>query len=153
MGPRVRLLVAAAALLAPAAAQAETAQAFLERTYAGYAREDFDPLDHLHRYFAAPLAAAIREDERLATGEVGYLDGDPLCDCQDISGLKPRVESVRMTGKRAASARVMLDFGTADQRTVVLQLVLTKHGWRVADVATRDQPSLLAALRRSNAKR
>ena len=151
MNPMLRLLVAAAALLAPGAAQAETARAFLDRVYAGYTGEDFNPLEHPENYFAAPLTGEIRKDS--SGGEVGYLDGDPLCDCQDVSGLKPRIERVRMRGKGAADARVLLDFGTPDQRTVSLQLVLTKHGWRVADVATKDEPSLLKALRRANRKR
>jgi hypothetical protein len=145
-----RLLLVVSALLAPAAAQAESARAFVQRVYAGYAREDFNSLDHIDRYFAPPLAAAIRDDERLADGEVGYLDGDPLCDCQDFSELKPRIERVRMHGRAAADARILLDFGTSDARIVSLQLVLTKGGWRVADVATKEEPSLLGALRRSN---
>ena len=143
------LPVLALALVAAAGdAKAETARSFVERTFAGYARGDFNPLAHVDKYFSEPLASEIRLDS--AGGEVGYLDGDPLCNCQDVSGLKPRIESVRLHGKRSADARILLDFGTSDARTVSLRLVLTDRGWRVADVATRGEPSLLAALKRAN---
>lgn len=145
------ILLLIGTLVLPAAAQAETARAFVDRIYAGYAREDFNPLNRLDAYFAPEIAAQIRKDS--AGGEVGYLDGDPLCDCQDYSGLKARVESVAMHGKQAADARILLDLGSADERSVELHLVLTEHGWRVADVGTKEEPSLLEALRRSNRAR
>ena len=143
-------LAAIIALVAPAEAKTESSREFVERIYSGYAHEGFSPLRHIDRYFAPPLAREIRKDS--AGGEVGYLDGDPLCDCQDFLGVKPRIESVQTTGRDAADARVVLDFGTADVRMVTLHLVLTKSGWRVADVATKEETSLLAALRRSNQK-
>ena len=55
------------------------------------ATPDYNPFDQPERVFAPPLLAAINEDARLANGEVGYLDGDPLCQCQDAAGLKARV--------------------------------------------------------------
>jgi hypothetical protein len=143
------LLVALAAIAAPAAAQAESARGFVERVYAGYARENFDPLSHIDLYFAPPLAAEIRRDS--SGGEVGYLDGDPLCDCQDSGGMTSRIQSVETQGN-AADAHILLDFGTSDQRNVELHLVRTKRGWRVSDVATKDEPSLLGALRKANRK-
>src|SRR5690349_11349735 len=116
-------LLALALAAAPGNAPAETARAFVDRTFAGYARGDFNPLAHPEKYFSDNLAKEIRLDS--AGGEVGYLDGDPLCDCQDVSGLKPRVESVQTHGKRVADAKIILDFGTDDARTVSLHLVLT----------------------------
>ena len=77
-------------LLAVAAAQppAQAPKAWLEHVYAGYRSESFNPFDHPDRYFSPRLAAAIAEDARLAKGEVGYLDGDPICQCQDPDGLQ-----------------------------------------------------------------
>lgn len=147
---RIALLLAAAAVAAPAGAQGQSARGFVEQIYGGYLHDSFNPLDHIDRYFAPPLAKEIRADS--SGGEVGYLDGDPLCDCQDFSGLKPRIQSVQQKGKAAADARIVMDFGSEDARTVTLHLVLTKYGWRVADVTTKDERSLLSALRRSNRK-
>ena len=57
------LLTLAAAAASP---QAATPRAFLERTYASYAKPDFNPFDHLDHYFAPRLIAAIRADSALS---------------------------------------------------------------------------------------
>ena len=142
----------AAALLAPAPA-AETPAAFVERVYAGYRNADHNPLHRPERLFAPPLVAAIREDARLSRGEVGWLDGDPLCQCQDHEGLEPLVREVRRPTAKTASADILLRFPGYDDRNVRLSLVRTRSGWRIADVATADAPSLLRDLQRSNRRR
>ncbi|HEX8225760.1 MAG TPA: hypothetical protein VF605_18280 [Allosphingosinicella sp.] len=144
-------LVLLAALLAPAP-PAETARGFVTRVYAGYRDPGFNPLDRPERHFAPPLVAAIREDARLSRDEVGWLDGDPLCQCQDHEGLDPLVREVRQAGK-TAMADIGLRFPGYDERQVRLRLVRTPQGWRIADVATSDDPSLLEDLRRANRRR
>ncbi|HYG46332.1 MAG TPA: hypothetical protein VD846_00180 [Allosphingosinicella sp.] len=144
-------LALAAALLA-AASPAETPRAFVERLYAGYRDPDYSPLSHPDRVFAAPLVAAIREDARLSREEVGYMDADPLCQCQDPAGLRPRIGEVRRSGRARAAVGVRIDFGS-DRRDLSLSLVRTAAGWRVADVATADEPSLLESIRRFNRRR
>lgn len=141
-----------AALLAPAPA-GETPQAFLDRIYAGYRDPDYSPLARPERVFAAPLVAAIREDRRLSRDEVGYMDGDPLCQCQDAAGLRPLIAEVKRPAARTAAARILLRFGGDDDREVRLQLVRTPSGWRIADVGTPDSPSMLDELRRFNRRR
>lgn len=140
------------ALLLGAAAPPETPGAFVERLYAGYRDPDYSPLVRPERVFAPPLVAAIREDQRLSRDEVGYMDADPLCQCQDHAGLQPRIGEVRSSGRARASVSVGLDFG-ADRRAVRLSLVRTAAGWRIADVATPDSPSMLRELRRFNRRR
>ena len=145
------LMLASAAPYAAAAPPNETAQAFLERVYADYVLDGLSSLQHVDELFGPALAAQIRRDAELAGDEVGYLDGDPLCDCQDLSGVKPRIESVKPRGSDGAEAKVVMNFGTRDVRTITLRLEKTPGGWRVADVGTKDEPSLLEALRRANA--
>lgn len=140
-----------AALLAPAP-PAETPGGFVARIYAGYRDPGFNPLDGPERIFAPPLAAAIREDARLSRDEVGWLDGDPLCQCQDHEGMEPLVRAVRQAG-RTATADVRLRLPGYAERPVRLRLVRTAQGWRIADVATDEDPSLLQDLRRSNRRR
>ena len=82
------------ALLVAAAPVAETPKAYMERLYASYRNPNFNPFDHPERYFAPKLMAAIKEDARLAHGEVGYVDGDPICQCQDPDGLHASVTTV-----------------------------------------------------------
>src|SRR5205823_9062981 len=102
-------------------------------------------------YFAPRLAAAIAKDS--SGGEVGALDGDPLCDCQDYGRLSARIVSLSQPDPRSASASVRVMFGPHDRRNLRLSLVRTPAGWRVADVVDPYGRSLLAALQRSNAER
>lgn len=141
-----------AALLAPAA-PAETPRAFVERLYAGYRDPDYNPLARPKRIFAPPLVAAIREDRRLSSDEVGYMDADPLCQCQDASGLSPQVGEVRRSGRSTATAHVLLSLDGSERRELHLRLVRTPAGWRIADVVTADEPSLLGSLSRFNRRR
>jgi hypothetical protein len=143
-------LLLAAALLAPSP---ETPRAFVERLYAGYRDPDYSPLSHPRRVFAAPLVAAIREDRRLSRDEVGYMDADPLCQCQDPAGLRPTIGEVATTGRSIATVRVTVDFGGSDPRDLRLSLVRTASGWRIADIASADEPSLLDSLTRFNRRR
>jgi hypothetical protein len=141
-------------LLAAAAAQpqAATPRAFLERTYASYKNPDFNPFDHLDRYFAPRLIAAMREDSRLAHGEVGYVDGDPICQCQDADGVHAKVTRVVRQGPARARAEVIVDFADSTARRVRFTLVRTAAGWRIADVSSGDEPSFLRAILDSNRK-
>ena len=140
------------ALAAAVAQPAETPRRFLDHVYASYRQHDFSPFAHANRYFAPRLLAAINDDSRLAHGEVGYLDGDPLCQCQDASGLHARVTSVRTIRSGRANAEVVLDYPDNTPTRIRLSLTLTKAGWRIADVSAHGEPSLLRALQRSNSK-
>ena len=125
---------------------------FVQKLYSSYENRGFSPLKRPERIFAPPLEAAISEDRRLARGEVGFLDGDPLCDCQDTLGMRSRIVSLVVKGGRA-TARVLLRFaGTSDKRDIRLSLVLTPAGWRIADVGTNEEKSLLHDLSDANRK-
>jgi hypothetical protein len=145
--------LALAAALFAAAPAAESPRAFVERLYAGYEDPDYDPLARPEQVFAPSLVAAIREDWKLSRDEVGYMDADPLCQCQDSAGLRAAIGEAGSSGREKATARVRITFGGSDRRDLRLKLVRTAAGWRVADVATADEPSLLEALGRFNRRR
>jgi len=91
-----------ASVVSPAAAapDAARARAFVEKLYSHYpskpGRTSFDPTGkNAGEVFDPGLIAAFREDARLANGEVGFVDADPLCQCQDDSGLKSKIVSSR----------------------------------------------------------
>ena len=139
-----------ALLLAVAASPAaETPRQFMTRVYAQYRHRDFSPLTHPDRYFSARLKAAIAEDARLAHGEVGYVDGDPLCQCQDPAGMKPTVTAATQHGA-SATVRVTIGWEHDPARPATFSLVRTRAGWRIADVGSADEPSLLGAIEKSN---
>lgn len=143
-------------LLAAAAAHphphGETPRAFMQRLYASYANADFSPFKHPERVFAPRLRAAIAEDAKLANGEVGYLDGDPVCQCQDADGLKATVVRVTPRGARQATVQVSIGLAGYMPRLARFSLEQGNSGWRIADVGSADEPSLLQALEVSNRK-
>ena len=141
------------ALLALAAAQpAETPRQFMTRAFAAYRNSSFNPLDKPERWFAPRLIAAIKQDTKLAHGEVGYLDGDPLCQCQDPAGMHPKVGAVTAQGRDKASIKVSIGWNHDPARPVTYSLARTAAGWRIADVSSADEPSLIKALDKSNAE-
>jgi hypothetical protein len=141
-----------AAITLAAAHRMEPPSAYIERLYSSYGRTDFNPLGDPARYFAPRLLAAINEDSRLSRGEVGYLDGDPICQCQDPAGLKVRI-TARNRGPRRARIEVLIRFAGENPRPVTFSLVQLGPGWRIADISSPDEPSLLSALERSNLAR
>lgn len=140
----------ALAILLAAAGAAETPKAYMERLYSSYRHANFNPFDHPDRYFAPRLLAAIREDARLARGEVGYVDGDPICQCQDPSGLHAIVTGVTPEGRDKAAVRVSIGFTGTRPRSATYTLRRTRVGWRIADVSSADEPSFLRGIEKSN---
>ncbi len=138
------------ALTAAAAQPAETPRQFMERLYGYYGQPDYSPFTHPDRVFAPRLLASINEDSRLAHGEVGYLDGDPVCQCQDPAGMHASVTGVRATGHGIAIARVSIAWDAAKPTLAQFTLTRTAKGWRIADVSSVDEPSLLKALESAN---
>ena len=95
------------------------------------------------------MIAAFREDARLANGEVGFVDADPLCQCQDDGGLKSKVVSVTMTGPNAADAVVNLQYPDTTL-ALTLHLVPVNGAWRIYDLSTGDVKSYRADLLKAN---
>lgn len=92
--------------------------------------------------FSPRMLALMRADAaQTPKGEVGALDGDPICDCQDSDGLGAVKVSVSPLGK---GARAIVRFAIAKTpRSVTLDLVAVGGHWRVNDVHTPDTPSLV----------
>jgi hypothetical protein len=128
----------------------ETPTAHMQQLYARYSEPNFNPLTQPELYFTPKLAAAIEEDSRTAGGEIGYLDGDPICQCQDPAGLQAIVANERMIGADKAEVRVSITLSGYPPRPATFRLVRTKVGWRIADISSVNEPSLLRALEKSN---
>ena len=143
------MILATLALVAAHAVQ--TPREFIEQVYAGYSHEGFNPLAEPKLYFTPELTKAIEKDS--SGGEVGYLDGDPLCDCQDYERLSAKVVTIRQPGPKAATAHVRVDLGQHETRDLELRLTMTPSGWRISDVLGTDHHSLLHELQKANSKR
>jgi hypothetical protein len=148
------LIVAIVFLPAVAWAQAESPEHFLRRLYAPY-QKGRDAPNVTGRMaasiFAPPLLALIRRDQALAHGEVGTLDYDPICSCQDYDPLKSLSISVAPPVDNAAQATV--SFKTLGD-TVIVRYDLVRIGdkWRIVDIETKDTPSLRELLVKGNAE-
>jgi hypothetical protein len=135
-----------AAALPAHAQSAADATRFVTGLYAAYARSEPDYLGRqAGRVFTPRLLALIRRDERAARGEVGALDGDPICDCQDPGGLKLTWVGVDHFHPGHAAVRVELAFPDG-RRVITLDLAAAHGAWRVDDVHSQSTPSLVRYL-------
>ena len=141
--------------LQPALADAsETPESFVHRIYARY--RTGGPGVSTDRpggaaFYAAPLLDALAKDEALAHGEVGTIDGDPLCNCQDFGKLKLTHLAVTPAGAEAVEA--VVDFvNLGSKQRVTLTLAKTPAGWRIADVGDTSMKSLMALLQDAAAR-
>lgn len=102
--------------------------------------------------YTPALAALMHEDTRLANGEVGYMDSDPICQCQDWENLQ--IQSLDFTPGGPGRTDAAVAITSAGRTTrLTLKLQLTPAGWRVADVRGGEEASgLVAALTRANAE-
>ena len=136
---------AAGALLAfPVFAADQSARDFVTAIYDAYKGKDskgiiLDNARTIRRYFEPTLAALMIKDQAAAAkrGDVGALDGNPFIDAQDweIAAFDIAVEE-RAPGKANATVK-FTNSGTP--KTVVLDLVKLKNGWRIGEITWRRQ--------------
>jgi uncharacterized protein DUF3828 len=141
-------LAVLAALAGPAAAQdLGQARAFVEGLYAAYAKEPGpDYLDRQAKEVFSPAVLDLLRRDAASTpqGDVGALDGDPICNCQDYGITNVHV-AVSPTG--ADTARAEVDFLNFDKKQhVALDLVRVQGQWRVGDIHAEGTPSLVGLL-------
>jgi len=154
---QIAVLTVAAALLAGpayAALDAAGAKAFLESIYTRYqgaASDTFDPLSDTTAptLFEASTARLILEGSKVnEEEEVGPLDFDPICTCQDPDGVRADV-TAQMTGPATATATAIVYFPNQPQSTrreVRFDLVGVNGRWRIRDLHEQDLPSLRALM-------
>jgi uncharacterized protein DUF3828 len=124
-----------------------TSLEFVSNLYRNYGvNSSFNPLDQgADTLFAPELLALIRQDETRAKGEVGYLDGDPLCDCQDFDITEVGTTLRPSTPSRLIAEVRFLNFERPD--TVSLSLIQSNNHWRIEDIRTKSSASLSHDLR------
>ena len=136
----IMVLMALGAGQALASPDAAGATRFVRDLYARYSSERFCAMcvAGAERIFDPSLVALLRENKRLTPdGEMGAIDADPICRCQDPEGLRAKVTSVTMDGPTSATAVVLIRFGgaaAADVKRVSLSLVVVAGRWRIHDV-------------------
>jgi len=140
------LLAAAPSFAAPPSMSPEQ---FLRGLYAAYKPHGkpvaFDYPDAKSIVDPAMLKL-LKHDHDMSKGEVGAIDSDPICNCQDYGTIKVMSLKVTMSGAGAASADVTFKV-FSDVQNARFSLVVVDGAWRIHDISTKDTPSLAAYLR------
>jgi hypothetical protein len=121
---------------------------FLANLYSGYRAGEPtpDPLgERASEIFAPSLLFLIRFDQAKAEGEVGFLDHDPICACQDYDGFHLTNIKVGPSNDSFTSATVSFLIGTQAQ-DVFYYLIDVSGNWRVADLSNSRIGSLQSFL-------
>jgi hypothetical protein len=143
------VLVAWAWLQTPDVADAQTtaqAESFVRHIYSEYTTPPkHNSPDFLDRdmalAFSPSLMRVIRTElHKTPKGEVGKIDSDPICDCQDWENLLIAKLDVTKTDDTTAIADVAVKNMDAT-RPVKLMLVWMPQGWRIDDISMPDTPS------------
>jgi hypothetical protein len=124
----------------------DSAVKFLHQLYEPYARGKApNPMGHLAQTLFEPgLLSLIRRQRIAAQGEVGLLDHDPICSCQDYDALTDIHVSTQLDGKRAHGS---VSFVNGVRRaTVQFELIGDRVHWQIYDIREADVPSLRAFL-------
>lgn len=117
------------------------ASEFVSALYANYSDSNYSPVDkNPESIFSAELVKLIREDEKQAKGEVGVLDFDPLCNCQDSTGLK--IEKIKIDSKSNSTIAHVTFTISEIKNSLKLQLIKVKGKWLIKDISSEDIPSL-----------
>ena len=99
----------------------------------------------LYKYFEKSLADMIWKDAVRSKGEVGAIDGDPLCDTQDMD-IKNFVIKKPLHEEGGTLVAVTFEnFGK--KKTVVFLLVDGKTGWRIRDIDYGEGRTLAGELK------
>lgn len=156
----------AVAVVATASAvhNADTARIWVLGLYKGYEDDQYSPFATPENWFGPELVAALAEDERLTPpGEMGLIDADPVCSCQDPSGMKAEVTEAAMTGPAATTVKVKLQWPLPDNpipeqipdytQRVTLQLAVVNGDWRIRDIGDGSDDSFLNYVQKGNSDR
>jgi hypothetical protein len=140
----------AAPAAAPSSGDAADAKAFLDGLYAHYKTSKdntFAPFDTKAGVLDGDTIALMKADEKALKGDVGDIDGDWLCDCQDFESITATVTVQSATPTSAKATALFHDtIDTGAPKRDTFDLVKTPAGWRIHDMGTPDQPSLRKVL-------
>jgi hypothetical protein len=135
------LMLCAGIVIAATAAVAQGAspRAFLESVYKVYGDNNAKGIDTskpevIRRHFAPALAKAMIKDmaEARKRDEVPRLAGDPFIDAQDAQIADLNI-AMQMATRRNATGVVTFT-NASEPRTVLVDLVKTGDGWRIAEI-------------------
>jgi hypothetical protein len=90
--------------------------------------------------FSPDLLKLIRMDQSQANGEAGYLDWDPLCDCQDADGIKTIKVNIDKR-QNTICAKVTLKY-SSEEINIILHLEHINGKWLIANIEEKSVKDL-----------
>ena len=150
--PAANAAVAAPTTAGASAKDAADVTAFLQGLYDHYKtnqNNNFQMFDaNAGEVFDADFIRLMAADQKALNGDVGVIDGDWLCACQDFVSLKA---TIAVQSANAATARATSDFvdtGIPDAKAQhdTFKLVKENGRWRIHDIQTDGEPWLRAQL-------
>ena len=137
-GNKMKLLTLLPLLLLSSISHAKdtvSAYPFVSHLYANYTSKNsalFDFSDSgADTIFTPDLLKLIRMDQEYANGEVGFINEDPFCSCQDRDGLK--IDKITITKSDSISnAKIQIKF-PSETKIIYLRLKKIKGKWLVDD--------------------
>lgn len=153
---------ASVATSAAANVDADAAKAFLTSVYKHYGTGGIG-IDSVGpdatRYFHSSLVALLRADQKAASPDVGAIDADPVCACQDWNGIWKLLIDVRIETPNSDSARATakVSFYLSDPkdnpkdslRKLSIKLAAENGAWRIYDITDETDPTAPFALRKA----
>jgi hypothetical protein len=141
-----------AAPAAPDTADAADAKAFLDGLYAHYKtskNNNFQMFDaNVREVFDPATIQLLNQDTKALNGDLGVIDGDWLCDCQDFVSLKATVAVQSASPTDAKATADFTDTGMPGQgaRHAAFDLVKVNGAWRIHDITDQGEASLRSQL-------
>lgn len=118
---------------------------FVQHTYAELYHENSNSssLDKADEIYSSTLLGLIRKEQQqqIASGEMGKLSADPLCNCQDPGSVQI-VEIAPGESKNDHATILVTVLVSGITEKLRLDLVDETRGWRIDDVAGKQVPSL-----------
>jgi hypothetical protein len=131
---------------------AADAKAFLNARYANYKDSKTNTLDifgkNAGEVFDPEMIALLKADNKALKGDLGTIDGDVLCNCQDYVSLQTTVTVLSATPTTAKAHADFTDSGIPSDgaRHNDFDLVKVNGAWRIHDVTEPGQPSMRSSL-------
>jgi len=123
---------------------------FINQIFQNYQKENsFEPLGtKADSLFTKNLLKLIRRDQTSRPGEVGNLDFDPICGCQDYN-----ISKIDITEKtvESTSGEVIAHFTNGGiEQSIEFEIQDEGIGWRIADIKSKAVPSIRQMLEKSS---
>ena len=149
-------LLSFAAFTQPALA-IEDPSAFLQRIYSTFSNDDLStpPLGGHgpQRIASKNFIAVLDEDQELTSpGNIGFLDANPICQCQDYQNLVVTKITILSNDNKTAHAAVTFRAfsDNSSTTTTTFNLVVENGRWFIEDIFDSDQNSVRDAIDANN---